>query len=66
MRHKHLKQESNNASDLPNFQRAILLSMPMESDGGLDMITRWISIADQALGNSHSPQKATGRKTRAQ
>lgn len=65
MRHIQLNQESNNASVLANFQRAIVISMPMEPDG-LDMITRWISIADQALGNSRSPKKIGGRKTRAQ
>jgi hypothetical protein len=61
MCHQHRKQEVNNESDLSNFHPAIVLSGP-KSDANLDMITRWISIADQALGNRGNAWKVGGRK----
>jgi hypothetical protein len=49
MRDQHRKQEGDATPEFSNSHSPIVLSFPKETDASLDMITRWIKLADQAL-----------------
>jgi hypothetical protein len=49
MRDQHRKQEGHATPQSSNPQPSIVLSFTNERDASLDMITRWIKLADQAL-----------------
>jgi hypothetical protein len=49
MRDQHQKLEGHATLRSSNTHSPIVLSFPKETDASLDMITRWIELADQAL-----------------
>jgi hypothetical protein len=49
MRDQHRKQEGHATPEFSNPHSPIVLSFANERDASLDMITRWIELADQAL-----------------
>ena len=58
MRDQQQNSEGNVTSEFSGFQQAMLLPVRNESDDGLDMITRWINLADKALSSERSARKA--------
>jgi hypothetical protein len=55
IRDQHWKPTSSESS--PDSHLANVLAFPGESAVDHDMITRWIKLADQALGNDLNAQK---------
>jgi hypothetical protein len=57
MRDQHRKQEGHATPEFPNPRPQIVLSFANETDASLDMITRWIKLADQALRKHGNDRK---------
>jgi hypothetical protein len=57
MRDQHQKSAGNATSEFSGFQQAMLLPPRSESDDAVDMITRWINLADKALSSESSTRK---------
>jgi hypothetical protein len=57
MRDQQQKPEGNATSEFSGFQQAMLLPLRNEPDDDLDMITRWINLADKALSSESSTRK---------
>jgi hypothetical protein len=57
MRDQHQDSEGNATSEFSSFRQAMVLPLQNESDDDLDMITRWINLADKALSGESSTRK---------
>jgi hypothetical protein len=54
---QHQNSEVHATSEFSGFQQAMLLPLRNEPDDAIDMITRWIKLADQALSSESSTRK---------
>ena len=57
MRDQQQKPEVDATSEISGFQQAMLLPFRSEPDDAIDMITRWINLADKALNSEGSTRK---------